>query len=65
MGFFDKTLSFWDIGLVKLAVVAGVLFILTMWTGVWSIVAKANPWYYLVAFVIFAARPFYSAYIKD
>ena len=65
MGFFDKTLSLWDVGLVKLSVLAGVLFILTMWPTIWNAVAKVNPWWYLVVFVIVAIRPFYSAYIKQ
>jgi hypothetical protein len=55
-----KKLKAVDIGLIKLAVVAGVLFIIAKWSAVLDLVLSVNPWYFLVAFVILAARPAYK-----
>ena len=59
-----KKMDALDIGLIKLAVVAAVLFILTIWPAAMDAVLSVNPWYFLVAFVIFAARPLYRVYLK-
>lgn len=53
-----------DIGLTKLAVAAGVLFIITIWSAAMTWVHSVNPWYFLGAFVIFAARPGYRFFVK-
>jgi len=59
-----KKMDFWDIGLIKLATAAFVLFVITIWSaaGIW--VDGVNTWYFLVAVVIFGARPFYKFYLK-
>ncbi len=65
--FYDKMvkkMDALDIGLIKLAVVAAVLFILTIWPAAMDAVLSVNSWYFLVAFVIFAARPLYRVYLK-
>jgi len=59
-----KKMDGWDLGLVKLTVAAAVLFIITIWPGALNLVQSINPWYFLVAFVIFAARPVYRIYFK-
>ena len=55
-----KGLDVMDVGLIKLSVAAVVLFLITIWPALMSLVTSVNPWYFLVAFVIFAARPFYK-----
>ena len=60
---FDKPMikiNGWDVGLVKLATAAVVLFIITIWSGAMGWVQSVNPWYFLIAAVIFGARPFYK-----
>jgi len=66
--FFDKMVKKMDgidVGLTKLAVAAAVLFIITIWPAAMdAVLSVKNPWYFLVAFVIFAARPLYRVYLK-
>ena len=65
--FFDKKvkkMDAWDIGLTKLFVAAAVLFIITIWPAILNWVLSVNPWYFLIAFIIFAIRPFYKVYMK-
>lgn len=52
-----KKMDVWDIGLIKLSVAAMVLFIITIWGAAMAWVVSVNPWYFLVAFVIFAIKP--------
>jgi hypothetical protein len=59
-----KRLDVTDVGLIKLSVAAAVLFLITIWPGLMSVVTSVNPWYFLVAFVIFAVRPFYKFWVK-
>lgn len=59
-----KKMDVCDIGLIKLAVAAFVLFVITIWPAAMSLVHSVNPWYFFVAFVIFAAKPFYRFYLK-
>ena len=59
-----KGLDVMDVGLIKLSVVAIVLFLITIWPALMNLVTSVNPWYFLVAFVIFAARPFYKFWVK-
>jgi len=60
-----KKLDIWDIALTKLTVVAGVLFLITIWPALMDLVLSVkSPWYFLVAFVIIAIRPTYRFYIK-
>jgi len=55
-----KKMDFMDVGLIKLSVAAVVLFLITIWPALMRLVTSVNSWYFLVAFVIFAARPFYK-----
>ena len=59
-----KNMDFWDIGLIKLSVAALVLFIITIWSAAMTWVHSVNTWYFLIAAVIFGARPFYKYYLK-
>ncbi len=55
-----KNLKYWDVELVKWSTMAAILFILTIWPGLWNLVESVNPWYYFAAFVILAIRPIYK-----
>ena len=59
-----KKMDVLDMGLTKLSVAAFVLFIITIWSGAMDWVHSVNTWYFLIAFIIIAARPIYRAYIK-
>tara|TARA_Y100000310_G_C20257303_1_gene611962 strand:- start:171 stop:377 length:207 start_codon:yes stop_codon:yes gene_type:complete len=59
-----KRMDVWDIALVKFAVAAFVLFVITIWPAAMTLVHSVNPWYFLIAMVILAARPWYRVYIK-
>ena len=59
-----KQLNAWDIGLVKLSVATFVLFVITIWSAAMTWVHSVNTWYFLIASVVFGARPFYRFYIK-
>ena len=59
-----KRMDVWDIALVKFSVAAFVLFVITIWPAAMAWVHSVNPWYFLVALIIFAARPVYRVYIK-
>ncbi len=54
----------WDIFLVNLAVIAGMLFIITIWSVAMNWVQSVNPWYFLIAWIIFGIRPFYITFLK-
>jgi len=54
-----KNLDTWDIGLTKLSVAAFVLWLLVLWPAAMNWVKSVNPWYFFIAFVIFAIRPLY------
>ena len=64
MGKGIKKLDIWDIGLTKLSVAAFVLFLITIWPAAMDWVHSVNPWYFLVAFIIFVIRPLYRVYMK-
>ena len=52
-----KKMTIWDMGLTKLAVAAATLFVITIWPAAMDWVHTVNPWYFLVAMVIFALKP--------
>jgi hypothetical protein len=52
-----KKMDVWDMALTKLAVAAGVLFIIGIWPAAMDWVHSVNPWYFLVAAVILAIKP--------
>jgi len=53
-----------DIGLTKLAVASGVLFIASLWDEFMAWVEMTNPWYFLAVFVLAAIRPSYRFFVK-
>tara|TARA_Y100000296_G_C5130498_1_gene235267 strand:- start:210 stop:416 length:207 start_codon:yes stop_codon:yes gene_type:complete len=59
-----KRIDTWDIGLIKGYVAAFILFVITIWPAAMTWVHSVNPWYFLIAAIIFGARPFYRFYIK-
>ena len=59
-----KKMDVWDVALVKWSVAAFVLFIITIWPAAMDWVQSVNPWYFLIAFVIFVIRPVYRVYMK-
>ena len=59
-----KRMDVWDIALVKLSVAGFVLFVITIWSAAMNWVHSVNPWYFLIAMVILAARPLYRVYLK-
>jgi|TARA_Y100000310_G_C20452322_1_gene701381 hypothetical protein len=59
-----KRMDAWDIGLVKLSVAASVLFLITIWSAAMTWVHSVNTWYFLIAAVVFGARPLYKVYMK-
>ena len=59
-----KKIDWLDVGLIKFSVAGFVLFVITIWPAAMDWVHSVNTWYFFVAFVIFAARPFYKAYLK-
>jgi hypothetical protein len=59
-----KKIDCLDLGLIKLAIAAFVLFIITIWPAALGWVISVNPWYFLMVFVIFIIRPLYRIGIK-
>jgi len=59
-----KKMDAWDVALIKLSVAAIVLFIITIWPAAMNLVQSVNPWYFLIALIIFAIRPIYRIYVK-
>jgi len=59
-----KKLDVWDIGLIKLSVIAFTLFALTIWPVLTSWAYSVSPWYYLIVLVILAIRPVYKICFK-
>ena len=59
-----KKMDVWDVGLIKWSVAAFILFLITIWPAAMTWVQSVNPWYFLVAFVVFMIRPFYRIYLK-
>jgi hypothetical protein len=59
-----KKMDFWDMGLIKLSTAAFILFLITIWPAAMDLVHSINPWYFLIAFIILAARPIYKVHLK-
>ena len=59
-----KKMDIWDVGFIKWAAIASVLFVITIWPAAMTGVHSVNPWYFFVAFIIFVIRPFYRFYLK-
>jgi len=52
-----KKMDVHDIGLTKLSIAAGVLFIITVWLATMNLVHKIHWGWFLAAMIIFAIRP--------
>ena len=50
--------------LVPIIQVMAILFIITIWPAAMTWVHSVNPWYFLVATIVFMARPVYRMYLK-
>ena len=50
-------MDIWDIGLTKLAVATGILFVITIWPAAMDLVHSINPWWFFAGFVVAAIRP--------
>ena len=57
-----KKMDVWDIALTKLAVAAGVLFVITIWPAAMGWVHSVNAWWFLAGLVVFGVRPFVRFY---
>ena len=52
-----KKMDVWDFKLMKLATIALVLFLITVWPGLHALVMQAHWGWYLGAMVVLAIRP--------
>ncbi len=59
-----KRMDVLDVALVKITSALFILFIITIWPAAMDLVHSINPWYFLIAFIILAIRPFYRCCIK-
>lgn len=59
-----KKMDSWDVALIKWSTAAAVLFIIAIWPAAMEWVQSVNPWYFLIACVVLAIRPFYRIYVK-
>ena len=59
-----KKLGFFDVGLVKLASMAFILFVITIWPAAMTWVHSVSPWIFLALMALFGALPFYKVYVK-
>ncbi len=59
-----KKMDSWDVVLSKLASAAFILFLITIWPTAMNLVKSVNPWIFLIALIIFTARPFYRVYFS-
>jgi len=59
-----KKIDVLDMALTKLSVAIFILFLITIWPAAMIWVQSVNPWYFLIALIIIAARPVYRCYIK-
>lgn len=58
-----KKLDMWDIALIKLASVTGILFLITVWPAAMDLVHSIHWGWFLGAMIVFALRPFKKAYM--
>lgn len=57
-----KKLDCWDMCLLKLSIIALVLFILKIWPAAMNFTHNTNIWWFIAAVIIFAIRPLIRAY---
>ena len=59
-----KKLGLFDVGLVKLASMAFILFVITIWPAAMDFVHSVHWGWFLAACVVFSALPAYKMYMK-
>ena len=52
-----KRMDFHDLGFTKLAVIAGVLFLITAWPGLFYLVVQVHWSWYFLAMILLSIRP--------
>jgi len=57
-----KKFNVLDVGLVKWSVVAGVLFLITVWPALHDLIMKVHWGWYLAAMIIFMIKPLKRMY---
>ena len=57
-----ENLKFWDIGLIKLAAISGILFVVTIWDGFANWVMNTHWAWFLGACLIFAIKPLITVF---
>ena len=58
----DVNISWWEMGLVKLSVIAFAFFVIQIWPAVMNWVHSVNAWWFFVLFVVFAIKPMITYY---
>jgi len=58
-----KNMDAWDISATKLASMAFILFVITIWPTAMNWVHSVNPWYFLIAMILFSIKPIYKVWI--
>lgn len=53
-----KNLNMWDMACTKLAVMFFIMFLFSIWPAFRDFVQSTNYWIFLLAWVIFAIKPF-------
>jgi len=59
-----KNLQVCDIAFVKLAMVAGTFWLISIFPKLTAWVVSVNHWWFLGAFILIAIKPMYSFYFK-
>jgi len=59
-----KKLGLLDIKLIQIGVVAFTLFVITIWPAAMNWVHSVNPWYFLIAMIVFMLRPAIKMLLK-
>ncbi|MBT3416865.1 hypothetical protein HON86_03165 [Candidatus Woesearchaeota archaeon] len=58
----DVNISWWEMGLVKLSVIAFAFFVIQIWPAAMNWVHGVNAWWFFVLFVVFAIKPMITYY---
>lgn len=53
----DVNITWWEMGLVKLAVAAFAFFVIQIWPAAMNWVHGVNAWWFFVLFVVLAIKP--------
>jgi hypothetical protein len=58
-------LKFWDIGLIKMAVLCGSLFLVSVWQGFADWVINTHWAWFLAACLMFSIKPLIALFKRD